>query len=201
MTTQSREDIASEWLPKIERWVKGYVRKKPEWSDHYYDFLADATIKLMERIDRFIADGKEFNLHFSCGLRITTMNAIATFLRREYLRDRRVDCSYTTTSGLHDTGQNPDEHFLNTIKIRHLTGGNYLHGYFETLVIHDPPYQDISTEQHLLNACKDQRDTAIIKEKAAGCSTKETATRTGLSPETIRKRLAKIKTRYDKAAA
>lgn len=190
----TRDELAAEWLPQVERWIKGYVAKKPEWSHHYYDFLSDATIKLMERIDIFLAEGEEFGTHFSCGLRITIMNDISSFLRYHYVRAARfrllIDNSVDPGFELQDDDEGGFSRYLK----HNLQQGMQL-------AVYDPCYQDETTEQLIFQACRDENDAAIVQSRIDGVKTKDIAMSLGVSSETVRKRLKRILKRYDRATS
>lgn len=168
-------DLKTRLLVHIERWVGAQVRKNPGIQPYWDDLLAAAALKMLEVLDKFGPDPLEkFDGKFdklSAYVRLSTRTAIVDFLRNQpIIRAPRY---------------NPPA------ICEHLKAGP---------TSDDPPtpLEDREVEAILWACAKDDKDRAILMARWNGGPLTETVEVTGISRNTIRKRLAQMLARYEK---
>lgn len=168
-TMDKRNDLILEHLPRVEGYVRTFVRKYPALAPHTDDLIGTANLKLVEVVDRFLA-GKIQSL--PAYLRLSVMRAIVDFMRIESLIPvRSKNCP--------------------TIVFQNLD---------MLVAAGQPDGVDFGTLSALFDAIKDRKDAMIVQGRLEGSSLSTIAAGVGLTRQTVRARLARMKKRYEQKA-
>ena len=78
----TREELITSYIPQVEKWIKGFIAKKPEYAGSYDDLIGEAHLRLVQTADSFLA-GKIGR--FSIYLRLSICSAVSDFIRTDKL--------------------------------------------------------------------------------------------------------------------
>ena len=176
----THDEIIAEIIPKIKRWVLGYITKKALPSritskhDRYEDLLNESIVRALEIIrglpDPPLTDFDNNFDKFSTYIRLTTWTTIADYIRRDsvvkYPHSTRIVCETLQTKRAPVV---PDH---------------------DIVVARE-------TQERVFDACQDLRDSMIVQARLEGAITAAEVTEvTGLSESTVYRRLRDIRTRF-----
>ena len=172
----NRQEIIEEQISLVHRVVDAFVAKNPYFSSVKDDLFQEGVLKVINIVDKFIKENKEFDASFRNYVRISLVSAGSDFIRNNSVirapKDVWVHCHplspYPTTEN---------------------------HPYVDETQYRDD--WEIITD--ITEHAKDALDYAIIGAKLGGAKNAEkVAELTNISIATVYRRLSAIKRRYDK---
>ena len=166
-----RTTIIEAQIPTVHNLINGFVARNPNFSNVVDDLISTGMVKLIETVDRFFLEKREFNAHFRNYVRISIVTGVSDFIRSNAIIPTPKN-SWTPCERLTSEPIAPE------IGLE-LTRVEALNKLFDTL--------------------RDETDINIVLSKLSGARTaKEVAKLTGLSTTTIYRRLRIIRSRYQK---
>lgn len=169
----NRQEAMIAFVPRIERWAKGYVSKRPGLSRHYQDLVGAANLRMVEKLSEIELENFENFDKLSVYIRLSSRTAFSDFIRKS-----------RTVQEPHSKSKTPCDHLAR-----------------EPICREEPELSEYDVLEKLLDTVQDARDAKIITAKLRGAKmAKDVAKIVGLSTSTVYRRLKAIKIRYKRHA-
>ena len=166
-----RNALIEAQIPVVNHMIRGFVARNPNFTSVKDDLISTGLVKVIEAVDRFFEENREFDAHFRNYCRISIVTGVSDFVRANSIiptpKDNWTPCEYLQREPLSD--EEPD-----------LTEREVLDRMFSVL--------------------QDKTDIKIVNLRLKGRSVKEVSKAVGISATTIYRRLRVIRSRYKKSA-
>lgn len=166
----NRDEIIESELVTVNRIIDGFVGRNTNFVGVKDDLIQTATIKLIETVDRFLSENRDFDAHFSNYVRISIVTGVSDFIRSNSVictpKNRWTPCERLKSDP-------------------------------EAAEIHNTPLERGEVLKRLFDITQDQTDAKILQAKMNGAKTaREVAEVVGVSMATVYRRLKVMKNRY-----